>query len=66
MTEKNGFFVNGISKSSRPRVYSRAAPGFFPCVRPSGRKKWVWASARKRRLAASGKPNALLAPPEGG
>ena len=31
-------------------------------LRPSGRPKWVWASARKKRLAASGKPNALLAP----
>ena len=31
------------------------------------RKKWVRASARKKRLAAAcGKPNALLAPPKGG
>ena len=34
-------------------------------LRPAGRKKWVWASARKTRLAASGKPNALLAPSKG-
>ena len=34
-------------------------------LRPSGRKKWVWAPARKKRLAASGKPNALLALPKG-
>ena len=34
---------------------------------PRGAEKWVRASARKRRLAAAcGKPNALLAPPEGG
>ena len=36
-------------------------PVSFPALRPSGRPKWVWASARKKRLAASGKPNALLA-----
>lgn len=30
-------------------------------------RKWVWASAGKKRLAAAcGKPNALLAPPKGG
>ena len=40
-------------------------PVSFSALRPSGRKKWVWASARKERLAASGKPNALLAPSEG-
>ena len=33
---------------------------------PLGRLKWVRAPARKKRLAANGKPNALLAPPEGG
>lgn len=34
---------------------------------PRGAEKWVRASARKRHLAAAcGKPNALLAPPEGG
>ena len=35
-------------------------------LRPSGRLKWVRAPARKTRLAANGKPNALLAPPGGG
>ena len=40
-------------------------PVSFSALRPSGRKKWVWASARKTRLAASGKPNALLAPSKG-
>ena len=38
----------------------------FPALQPSGRKKWVRAPARKKRLAANGKPNALLAPPVGG
>lgn len=41
-------------------------PVSFHALQPSGRKKWVWAPARKKRLAARGKPNALLAPPEGG
>ena len=60
------FFVNGISKSSRPqRVRGRATPGFYLCPSALGSQKWVWASARKKRLAASGKPNALLALPKG-
>ena len=33
------------------------------CPSALGPQKWVWASARKMRLAASGKPNALLALP---
>ena len=41
-------------------------PVSFPALRPSGRPKWVRAPARKTRLAANGKPNALLAPPGGG
>ena len=40
-------------------------PVSFPALRPSGRPKWVRAPARKRRLAANGKPNALLALPKG-
>ena len=33
------------------------------CPLALGPKKWVWASARKKRLVANGKPNALLALP---
>lgn len=50
MTEKNGFFfVNGVSKSSRPqRVHGRAAPGFFSLTfGPRAAKVGVGASPQK-------------------
>ena len=47
------------------RVYGRAVPGFFLCPSALGRPKWGRATARKKRLAACGKPNALLAPSKG-
>ena len=55
------FFVNAIAI---PVTGKATVP--FSALRPSGRKKWVWALARKTCLAACGKPNALLAPPVGG
>ena len=53
-------FVNGIII---PAWSKRAF--LLSALRPSGRPKWVRAPARKKRLAANGKPNALLALPKG-
>ena len=50
------FFVNAIAIPATGK-----ATVLLSALRPSGLKKWVWAPARKTRLAACGKPNALLA-----
>ena len=61
MTEKKWLLLCQRHRNSgigRMRISSLCPSALRP-------KKWVWASARKMRLAASGKPNALLALPKG-
>ena len=66
MTEKNNSSLLQHRKTQQAaESMTGQRPVSFPALRPSGRPKWVWASARKKRLAASGKPNALLALPKG-
>ena len=66
MAEKNGSSLSTAYQNPAGRRESMAVPFFLSALRSLGRKKWVWAPARKTRLAADGKPNALLAPPVGG
>ena len=67
MTEKKWLFLchRHIKIQQAAESMAGQRPVSFPALRPSGRPKWVWASARKKHLAASGKPNALLALPKG-
>ena len=67
MTEKKWLFLcqRHIKIQQAAESMAGQRPVSFPALRPSGRPKWVRAPARKRRLAANGKPNALLALPKG-
>ena len=64
MTEKKWLLLcqRHIKIQQAAKSMAGQRPVSFPALQPSGRPKWVWAPARKKRLAANGKPNALLAP----